>query len=91
MKKMMGCATTEATDVNQLCVTGTLSSIVMTAGAAVFSHYENWNYIDAFYYCFITLTTIGFGDFVALQVCVQRLKKKKETIDVFPFIYLVFY
>lgn len=77
MKKMMGCATTEATDVNQLCVTGTLSSIVMTAGAAVFSHYENWNYIDAFYYCFITLTTIGFGDFVALQVCVQRLKKKK--------------
>ncbi|KAK4303283.1 hypothetical protein Pmani_024668 [Petrolisthes manimaculis] len=67
MKKMMGCATTEATDVNQLCVTGTLSSIVMTAGAAVFSHYENWNYIDAFYYCFITLTTIGFGDFVALQ------------------------
>ncbi|XP_045612111.1 two pore potassium channel protein sup-9 [Procambarus clarkii] len=67
MKKMLGCATTEATDVNQLCVTGTLSSIVMTAGAAVFSHYENWNYIDAFYYCFITLTTIGFGDFVALQ------------------------
>lgn len=67
MKKMLGCATTEATDVNQLFVTGTLSSIVMTAGAAVFSHYENWNYIDAFYYCFITLTTIGFGDFVALQ------------------------
>ncbi|XP_042203735.1 two pore potassium channel protein sup-9-like [Homarus americanus] len=67
MKKMLGCTTTEATDVNQLCVTGTLSSIVMTAGAAVFSHYENWNYIDAFYYCFITLTTIGFGDFVALQ------------------------
>ncbi|XP_071552418.1 two pore potassium channel protein sup-9-like [Panulirus ornatus] len=67
VKKVLGCSTTEATDVNQLCVTGTLSSIVMTAGAAVFSHYENWNYIDAFYYCFITLTTIGFGDFVALQ------------------------
>lgn len=69
MKKMLGCSNTEATDVNQLCVTGTLSSIVMTVGAAVFSHYESWSYIDSFYYCFITLTTIGFGDFVALQVC----------------------
>ncbi|XP_063599639.1 two pore potassium channel protein sup-9-like [Penaeus indicus] len=67
MKKMLGCSNTEATDVNQLCVTGTLSSIVMTVGAAVFSHYESWSYIDSFYYCFITLTTIGFGDFVALQ------------------------
>ncbi|XP_076055070.1 two pore potassium channel protein sup-9-like [Oratosquilla oratoria] len=67
VKKTLGCNTTEATDVNQLFVTGTLSSIVMTVGAAVFSHYEGWNYIDAFYYCFITLTTIGFGDFVALQ------------------------
>ncbi|XP_066979288.1 two pore potassium channel protein sup-9-like isoform X1 [Macrobrachium rosenbergii] len=67
IKKILGCSTTEATDVNQLCVTGTLSTIVMTVGAAVFSHYEKWSYIDSFYYCFITLTTIGFGDYVALQ------------------------
>ncbi|KAL7638629.1 UNVERIFIED_CONTAM: hypothetical protein RMT77_011201 [Armadillidium vulgare] len=66
-KKLFGLTNTEATDVNQLMVTGTLSSIVMTVGAAVFSKYEGWNYIDSFYYCFITLTTIGFGDYVALQ------------------------
>lgn len=68
MKKSLGFKNTEATEVNQLMVTGTLSSIVMTTGAAVFSEYEGWSYIDSFYYCFITLTTIGFGDFVALQV-----------------------
>ena len=26
---------------------------------------ENWRYIDAVYYTFVTLFTIGFGDFVA--------------------------
>ena len=26
---------------------------------------DNWTYIDSVYYAFITLTTIGFGDFVA--------------------------
>ncbi|KAF2358580.1 Potassium channel domain [Trinorchestia longiramus] len=67
VKRFLGCANTEATEVNQLMVTGTLSIIVMTTGAAVFSEYEGWNYLDSFYYCFITLTTIGFGDFVALQ------------------------
>ena len=36
-------------------------------GGAVFATYEKWSYFDACYYCVITLTTIGFGDFVALQ------------------------
>ncbi|KAK2843669.1 hypothetical protein Q7C36_011884 [Tachysurus vachellii] len=30
-----------------------------------FKTYENWTYTQGMYYCFITLSTIGFGDFVA--------------------------
>ncbi|XP_051249529.1 potassium channel subfamily K member 17-like [Dicentrarchus labrax] len=31
----------------------------------VFQQHEGWTYSQAIYFCFITLSTIGFGDFVA--------------------------
>lgn len=30
----------------------------------VFSYVEGWTYGESFYYAFITLSTIGFGDYV---------------------------
>lgn len=66
-KCYLRCNTTEATEMNLMFATGMLSSIIITTGAAVFSRYEGWSYFDSFYYCFVTLTTIGFGDYVALQ------------------------
>lgn len=68
-KRYMRCKRTEATEMNLMLATGMLSSAIITTGAAVFSKYEGWSYFDSFYYCFVTLTTIGFGDYVALQVC----------------------
>uniref|UniRef100_A0A1Y1LLH1 Potassium channel domain-containing protein n=1 Tax=Photinus pyralis TaxID=7054 RepID=A0A1Y1LLH1_PHOPY len=67
MKKYLHCKRVEATEMNLMLATGILSSIIITTGAAVFSRYEGWTYFDSFYYCFVTLTTIGFGDYVALQ------------------------
>lgn len=31
----------------------------------VFMSQEGWTYIEGFYFSFVTLTTIGFGDLVA--------------------------
>lgn len=70
-KKYLKCQKTEATEMNLMLATGMLSSIIITTGAAVFSRYEGWSYFDSFYYCFVTLTTIGFGDYVALQVKIK--------------------
>ena len=33
-------------------------------GALVFANIEDWKLSDAIYFSFVTLTTIGFGDFV---------------------------
>ncbi|XP_078033150.1 TWIK-related acid-sensitive K[+] channel 7 isoform X1 [Augochlora pura] len=66
-KTYLRCKKTEATEMNLMLAAGMLSSIIITTGAAVFSRYEGWSYFDSFYYCFVTLTTIGFGDYVALQ------------------------
>ena len=44
-----------------------VSSLVVAGGALVFSKCEGWYYLDSVYYCVVTLTTVGFGDMVALQ------------------------
>ncbi|CAH0719747.1 unnamed protein product, partial [Brenthis ino] len=48
-----------------LCVFLVASYIVV--GTFLFKQWEGWAYLDAAYFCFITLTTIGFGDFVPAQ------------------------
>ncbi|XP_014479165.1 PREDICTED: uncharacterized protein LOC106746743 isoform X2 [Dinoponera quadriceps] len=45
-----------------LCVFLVVSYIF--GGAYLFSEWEKWPFLDSAYFCFITLTTIGFGDFV---------------------------
>ena len=78
----------QASEINLICVVTTLSILTIAGGAAAFSTYEGWTYFDSVYYCFITLTTIGFGDMVALQKD-NALDNKPEYV-MFSLIFILF-
>ncbi|XP_014668881.1 PREDICTED: two pore potassium channel protein sup-9-like [Priapulus caudatus] len=78
----------EVSDKTLIGVGTTLSGMVTFAGAAAFSNFEeNWSYFDALYYCLITVTTIGFGDLVALQEN-QDLNERPEYVA-FSLIFII--
>ena len=49
-----------------LTIIGTLGTlgVFFASGALLFTIWEDWSFFDAFYFCFVTSTTIGFGDVI---------------------------
>ncbi len=39
-------------------------ALFLSIGSLVFTIWEGWTFFEAFYFCFITMTTIGLGDIV---------------------------
>ncbi|XP_053723788.1 potassium channel subfamily K member 15-like [Synchiropus splendidus] len=80
----------QKTDVSMgnMVVMGLLScSSTLCIGAAAFSQLEGWTFFNAYYYSFITLTTIGFGDLVALQK--KDDLQKRPPYVAFTFMYIL--
>jgi hypothetical protein len=38
--------------------------LMIGVGATIYHWLEGWNWVDSFYFVVVTLTTIGYGDFV---------------------------
>ncbi|XP_067646566.1 uncharacterized protein galene [Eurosta solidaginis] len=67
-----------------LCVFLVIGYIL--GGAALFAYWEQWSFLDSAYFCFITLTTIGFGDFVPAK----GVKDESEQSIAYCSLYLLF-
>lgn len=86
-KKGLGMRRADVSMANMVLI-GFISCIsTLCIGAAAFSYYEHWSFFQAYYYCFITLTTIGFGDYVALQKD-QALQTQPQYVA-FSFVYIL--
>ncbi|XP_062871169.1 potassium channel subfamily K member 15 [Trichomycterus rosablanca] len=87
LKKCLGFRRT-AVSMENMVLVGLLSCLgTLCVGAGAFSHFEGWTFFHAYYYCFITLTTIGFGDFVALQK--KGDLQERTPYVVFSFVYIL--
>lgn len=87
LKRALGLRRPDVSMANMVAI-GFLSCVgTLCVGAAAFSAYETWSFFHAFYYCFITLTTIGFGDYVALQK--DEALQNHPRYVAFSFIYIL--
>ncbi|CAF1114149.1 unnamed protein product [Rotaria sordida] len=55
-------------------------ALYIAMGALLFAQWENWHVLDGAYFCFITFTTIGFGDLVPGKGTVTESKAGKAAI-----------
>ncbi|XP_045172160.2 potassium channel subfamily K member 18-like [Mercenaria mercenaria] len=55
-------------------------ALYVLGGALMFSMWEDWNYLEGSYFCFITLSTIGFGDYVPGSISGADSADNKERL-----------
>lgn len=58
-------------------------------GALLFKEYEGWDYLDGSYFCFISLSTIGFGDIVPGEKSYYNTEQELKMGFIFCSMYLM--
>lgn len=64
-------------------------AVYIFGGALMFSVWEGWDYLEGSYFCFITLSTIGFGDYVPGSISGADSEGSKEKL-IICCVYLMF-
>ena len=41
-----------------------LVGVLLLSGSVFYMRFEGWSFVDSLYFCVMTMTTIGYGDFV---------------------------
>ncbi|XP_067937214.1 potassium channel subfamily K member 15-like [Watersipora subatra] len=88
-KRCLHLRNTKVGEFESAIVGGVLCGVVLTGGAAAFQKLEQWSYVESFYFCFITMSTIGFGDYVALQNDTTEALQTQPGYVAFCIIYIL--
>ncbi|XP_055268230.1 potassium channel subfamily K member 6 [Moschus berezovskii] len=86
-----GCAPRQAARWHLAILLGVMVIVCFLVPAAIFAHLEEaWSFLDAFYFCFISLSTIGLGDYVPGEAPGQPYRAVyKLLVTVYLFLGLV--
>ncbi|KAM5292161.1 potassium channel subfamily K member 12 [Ctenodactylus gundi] len=55
-----------------LLILGLFAVLLACGASAMYASVEGWGYVDSLYFCFVTFSTIGFGDLVSSQRAAYR-------------------
>ncbi|XP_037955113.1 potassium channel subfamily K member 15 [Teleopsis dalmanni] len=80
-------STDEITVPITVCILIVISYIL--SGAILFGRWEDWDYLDGSYFCFISLSSIGFGDLVPGDRVITADKDKVELSFILCAVYLL--
>ncbi|XP_029059555.1 potassium channel subfamily K member 6 isoform X1 [Monodon monoceros] len=91
LSRRWGCHPPQAARWHLAVLLGVVVTICFLVPAAVFAHLEEaWSFLDAFYFCFISLSTIGLGDYVPGEAPGQPYRALyKVLVTVYLFLGLV--
>ncbi|XP_032468275.1 potassium channel subfamily K member 6 isoform X2 [Phocoena sinus] len=91
LSRRWGCHPPQAARWHLVVLLGVVVTICFLVPAAVFAHLEEaWSFLDAFYFCFISLSTIGLGDYVPGEAPGQPYRALyKVLVTVYLFLGLV--